>query len=352
MRRLILISAAIVVAGLPRVAFAAPAPVAPSAGNLSSISLIGTLDSRDRPRVFARFDRTLPAAHGDLRGARVRLVVDAQVAVRGTSVSGHVHTVLMRKLGSLRRTGSWKIELPLSRGQAERIEKAATDPSELEVHGTAIQTVLPPAGGPLPLSRISGVTGASDAEFEGQEIVNGTVEAYYVVEKPECEHSQGGCVATPAPGTWTNPSWAGYEHGEDNEHGDLSMTSCNGGWSGACEGIFGGIFAAKEVDSISADPEGTAYFNLSEGTNGITPWMEIAAGYNEHDHSAPPISCGIANSAYVPTHVADGPVPTVFCSRTIEEGENEEEEVPSIAYDSYVVTTVWPSGSTPPSPTG
>lgn len=345
MRRLILISVAVAVAALPRLALAAPAPVTGSgAGSLSSISLIGTLDATDRPRVFARFDRSLPAADGALRGARVRLVVRADVSVRGTDVSEHVHTVLMRRLGSLRQKGSWELQLPLSVGQAGQIEAATTNPGRLKVSGTAIQTVLPQAGGALPVSRISGVTADREEEFEGEQIVNGSVGAYYIVEESGCEHTKIGCAIAPDPGTWSNPSWDGYENGEDNVHGDLSMTSCNGGWSGECEGVSGGLFVAKQIDILSPFPQGTAFFNLSEGPEGITPSMEIAAGYDERETGSLATSCHIAAYAYTPTPVSDGPVPTVSCSQTIEEEE--------IAYDGYVVTTVWPVGSNPPSPGG
>jgi hypothetical protein len=358
MRRLILISAAVALATLPRLALAAPVLAAPdpatgsSGGALSSISLIGTLDATDRPRVFARFDRSLPAADGALHDARVRLVVDAEVSVRGTGVSEHVHTVLRRRLGSLRQKGSWKVQLPLSVGQANRIEAAATSPGQLKVRGTAVQTVMPHEGRALPLSRISGVTTARPEEFEAEETVNGSVGAYYVVEESGCESTQEGCPIVPDPGRWSNPEWDGYENGEDNVHGDLSMVSCNGGWGGGCEGATGGIFSATEVDAISPDPQGTAYFNVAEGPNGITPEMEIAAGYNEHETSSPPTSCSIPEHTYFARGGSKGPVPTITCSQTIEENGEEEEEDVDVAYDGYVVTTVWPAGSNPPSPGG
>lgn len=355
MRRLLLISALVAIMGLPRLASAEPALAHAGGGKLSSIYLIGTLDRRDRPRVFARFDRTLPAARGALRGARVRLVVHGDVAVRGTGVSEPVYTVVTRRLGSLHRTGSWMVQLPLRLGQAGRIERAAVNPSQLTIDGTAIQTVLPRVGGPLPGSRIKGVTAASGAEFEAQEKVNGSVRAYYVVEETGCEHTKKGCPTVAAPGTWSNPTWDEYENGEDNVHGDLSMASCNGGWSGVCEGISGGLFAATEINVFSPYPEGTAYFNVSEGSNGITPNTEIAAHYNEHETSSPPTACHIAAYAYTPTFVPDGPEPTIFCSQTeIEGNEPEEEEAEEgdegegTAFDSYVVTTVWPVGSNPP----
>lgn len=56
MRRLILMAVLLAAIGLPRVAVAAPTPAKSSVGHLSSIYLVGTLDRRDRPRLFARFD--------------------------------------------------------------------------------------------------------------------------------------------------------------------------------------------------------------------------------------------------------------------------------------------------------
>lgn len=359
MRRLLFISVglAVALAGVPDAALAAqPSMPVHSAGRLSSIYLIGTLDPRDRPRVFARFDRKLPAAKGQLRGARVRLAVRADVVVAGTGVSEPVHTSLTRRLGSLRRSGSWRVELPLRRVQAERIERAARVPSQLRVNGTAVQTILPHGDRPLPSSRITGVAAAAPPQFEGQEKVNGSVSADYVIEEEKCEHSQHGCPASRAEGTWSNPTWREdeieFENGEDPSHGDLAMTSCNGGWSGVCEGIAGGIFAAVEVNSISAYPEGTAFFNLSRAHDESTPEIEVAAEYNEHDHSEPPTGCRVVGYSYGIAHFLKGPEPTCFSQRTVEangeEGEGEGDEGEGTAYDSYVVSTVWPAGSNPP----
>jgi len=360
MRRLLFISAvvAVALAGLPGAAVAQTAPAKQLSGRLSSVYLIGTLDRRDRPRVFARFDRKLPAASGHLRGARVRLAVDADVVVAGTGVSELVHTVLTRRLGSLHRGGSWRLELRLRRGQAGRIQRAANVPSQLRVNGTATQTILPRAGGPLPAAQISGVAATSRNGFEGQEKVNGSVSAVYVIQEAQCEHTQSGCQASRAEGSWSNPTWREdeieFDNGEGAAHGDLALTSCNGGWSGVCEGISGGIFAAVEVDSISAYPEGTAFFNVSRAHDESTPETEVAAEYNEHDHSEPPTGCRVVGYSYGIAHFLKGPEPTCFSQRTVEangeeegeEGENDDGE--GTAYDSYVVSTVWPAGSNPP----
>ncbi len=367
MRRLILIMAVIAVAGagLARGAPAQGATTKPGAGKLTSIYLAGTLDRRDRPRVFARFDRTLPAAIGAMRGARVRLAVRADVVVAGTGVSVPVHQVLVRRLGSLHRNGRWDLELPLPRAQADRIERAANVPGQLRVDGTAIQTVLPVGGEPLRPSRISGVAATAGDQLEGQEKVNGSITAYYIVQKPECEGAPEGCQSSRAEGTWSHPTWkeqrpegenVTFENGEDNLHGDLSLTGCNGGWSGICEGFSGGLFAAVEINSISPYPEGTAFFNISRPSSEITPEIEVAAEYNEHEPSAPPTGCRIAGYAYGSwKYFFHGPQPVCFSQQTeVESNQGEEEsegdDGEGTAFDSYVVSTVWPAGSEPPTP--
>jgi hypothetical protein len=366
MRRLILIAAVMVGASAALAGATERAAAAkPDAGKLTSIYLTGTLDRRDRPRVFARFDRILPAARGAMRGARVRLDVHADVVVAGTGVSEPVHEVLVRPLASLRRKGRWDLELPLRRGQAAQIRRAANVPDQLRVDGTAKQTVLPAGAEPLRPSRISGVAATAGAQFEGQEKVNGSVTAYYIVQKPECEHTREGCQSLRAEGTWSHPTWkeqrpegenVTFENGEDNLHGDLSLTGCNGGWSGVCEGFFGGLFAATEINSISPYPEGTAFFNVSRPSSEITPEIEIAAEYNEHEPSAPPTGCRIAGYAYGSWKYAfHGPQPTCFSQQTeVESNQGEEEsegdDGEGTAFDSYVVTTVWPADSEPPSP--
>jgi len=246
---------------------------------------------------------------------------------------------------------AWRIELPLTLGQAERIEQAAVSPDLLRIEGTAVQTVLMPAGDSLPSSRIDGVTESSEEEeFEGEEIVNGSIGAAWIVEEPGCEHTREGCAVTEVKSHWSHPEWDGYGGGEDNEHGDLSMTACNGEFTEICEGAFGGIFAAKEINAISPYPEGTAFFNVAEGASGVTPEMEIAAHYNEHEGGSPTVACRIPEYAYVPTPVTDGPEPTISCSQTGEGEGEEDEESEGVAYDYYMVTTIWPSGSNPPSP--